>query len=59
MVLKIGFMKDEKPRLIAYEVTRRCRFNCQHCRADADYAGRAEELSTEKCKKILASGKFI
>jgi len=44
--------KQEKPRLIAFEVTRRCRFNCLHCRADAGADGQ-QELSTEQCKKIL------
>jgi radical SAM protein with 4Fe4S-binding SPASM domain len=44
--------KVQKPQLIAFEVTRRCRFNCLHCRADAGADGR-QELSTEQCKKIL------
>jgi radical SAM protein with 4Fe4S-binding SPASM domain len=44
----------EKPRLIAFEVTRRCRFNCLHCRASAG-PDVQQELSTEQCKKILAS----
>ncbi len=51
-------MKHEqnyKPRLIAFELTRRCRFNCQHCRADADGAIRDDELTTEQWKKILDS----
>ena len=48
-------MKDEieKPRLIAFEVTRRCRFNCLHCRANAGNTN--DELTTGQCKKILAS----
>ena len=44
-----------KPRLVAFEVTRRCRFNCRHCRAEADCTGEEKELTTEQCKKILAS----
>jgi radical SAM protein with 4Fe4S-binding SPASM domain len=44
----------EKPRLIAFEVTRQCRFNCLHCRANAGLDVQ-QELSTEQCKKILAS----
>lgn len=44
--------KQEKARLIAFEVTRRCRFNCLHCRADAGADGE-QELSTAQCKKIL------
>jgi radical SAM protein with 4Fe4S-binding SPASM domain len=43
-----------KPRLIAFEVTRRCWFNCRHCRANAGASGE-EELTTSQCKKILKS----
>jgi radical SAM protein with 4Fe4S-binding SPASM domain len=46
---------DHKPRLIAFELTRRCRFNCQHCRADAERAAPRDELSTEQWKRILDS----
>ena len=46
--------KAIKPRLIAFEVTRRCRFNCRHCRAEAGACGE-EELTTSECKKILKS----
>lgn len=49
------YEQDHKPRLIAFEVTRRCRFNCQHCRADADCKSSEDELSTEQCKRILAA----
>ena len=47
--------KQNKPRLIAFEVTRRCRFNCRHCRADAGPGGSEKELTTEQCKRTLAS----
>lgn len=47
--------QSHKPRLLAFEVTRRCRFNCRHCRADADRAADRDELSTEQWKKILDS----
>jgi len=47
--------KIMKPRLVAFEVTRRCRFNCRHCRAEADCAGEEKELTTEQCKRILTS----
>jgi radical SAM protein with 4Fe4S-binding SPASM domain len=43
-----------KPRLIAFEVTRRCRYHCKHCRANAGPEG-SEELNTKQCKKIIAS----
>ena len=39
---------------MAFEVTRRCRFNCRHCRANAG-SDDSEELTTEQCKKILSS----
>jgi AdoMet-dependent heme synthase len=41
-----------KPRIIAFEVTRRCRLNCQHCRACADIDAKTE-LDTNQCKNIL------
>jgi radical SAM protein with 4Fe4S-binding SPASM domain len=46
--------KEEKPSLIAFEITRRCRYSCLHCRADAN-ANNQHELTTEQCKRILAS----
>lgn len=48
-------MKDKvlKPRLIAFEITRQCRFNCRYCRANAGQAN--NELTTQQCKKILSS----
>lgn len=41
-----------KPRLIAFEVTRQCRYSCLHCRANA-FADAEEELTTSECKKII------
>jgi heme b synthase len=41
------------PRLIFWELTKRCNLNCAHCRAeseDIDYSG---ELSTDEAKKII------
>jgi len=43
-----------KPRIIAFEVTRRCRYNCRHCRAKADPAAQ-HEMSTDQCKKVIKS----
>lgn len=44
--------KVVKPRLIAFEVTRRCRYSCRHCRANAGPSGE-DDLTTKDCKKIL------
>ena len=46
---------NHKPRLLALELTRRCRFNCRHCRANADPSTRSEEMTTGQWKKILDS----
>ena len=47
--------QNHKPRLLALELTRRCRFNCRHCRADAERKAPQDELTTEQWKKILDS----
>ncbi len=43
----------ERPRIIAFEVTRKCRYSCKHCRAGAGISENEKELSTEQCEKIL------
>lgn len=53
-LLAVMANQAEKLRILAFEVTRRCRFNCRHCRANAGFDAR-EELTTEQCKKILTS----
>ena len=49
----------EPLRLIAFEVTRRCRFNCRHCRmepqANASCNDSEKELTTGQCKRMLAA----
>ncbi len=48
-----------KPRIIAFEVTRRCRYICRHCRANAGIFDE-KDLTTNECKKILKSiAKYI
>lgn len=47
--------KITKPRLIAFEVTRRCQFACRHCRAHAGFTENEAELTTSQCKRILNS----
>lgn len=44
---------NNKPRLLALELTHRCRFNCRHCRADAGAEARAEEMTTDQWMRIL------
>jgi len=47
-------VKDEyMPRLIAFEVTRHCRYACPHCRANAGPQIKQKELTTKQCKRIL------
>jgi len=43
-----------KPRIIAFEVTQRCRLACRHCRAAATQ-DKSDSLSTEQCRAILKS----
>ena len=40
-------------RLVAWEVTKRCAFNCRHCRASAAKHSPPGELTTEECFKVL------
>jgi len=43
------------PKVIAWEVTRRCALQCQHCRGAArneDYQG---EFTTEECRQVIDS----
>ncbi len=44
---------DNKPRMIAWEVTRSCNLNCVHCRAASSLGPYSGELSTEKCLKLI------
>ena len=45
--------KKTNPRIVAWEITRRCELKCRHCRGaarDCDYAG---ELTTAECYRTL------
>jgi len=42
-----------RPKLIAFEVTRRCRYACPHCRANAGPDRNEKDLTTEQCSRIL------
>ena len=44
-----------KPRVVAFEITRKCRFNCVHCRAAASEEAAIEYLTTDQCKRVLNS----
>lgn len=41
------------PRLIAWEVTRRCTLNCLHCRASAQNIPYLNELTLAECRRVL------
>lgn len=44
---------DEGPRLIAWELTRSCNLNCQHCRAAAHSGPYAGELSYDEITRTI------
>ena len=41
------------PKVIAWELTRRCALRCQHCRGSARDEQYAGELSTEECRRVI------
>lgn len=45
---------SSKFRILAFEVTKQCKFNCRHCRAYSPLSGK-DELTTAQCKEILSS----
>lgn len=47
--------KNFRPRLIAWEITRRCHLKCKHCRASAEDESYENEFSTEEIKKTLVN----
>lgn len=47
------------PRLIAWEITKRCKMGCLHCRASASAAAYPDELSTRRCKQIIDEISFL
>jgi AdoMet-dependent heme synthase len=46
-------IKENIVRMLAWEVTRSCNLNCQHCRAAAERGPYDGELSTIKCFQLL------
>ena len=43
------------PRVLAWEITRRCPMKCRHCRASAADCAFDGELTTEECRKVIDS----
>ncbi len=43
------------PKVLAWEVTRRCPMKCHHCRASAADCSFEGELSTDECKRVIES----
>ena len=53
-VIRKGQAQDlPLPRLVAWELTRKCNLNCVHCRAGSDRGPYPGELETAKCLEIL------
>jgi len=46
-------MNNNIPRLIFWELTKRCNLNCAHCRAEAEDIDYTGELDTHNIKKVL------
>lgn len=44
---------ENKPRLIFWELTKRCNLHCQHCRAEADDHIYEGEMSTQQAKGLV------
>ncbi len=45
----------QTPRVLAWEVTRRCPLACKHCRAGAANIRYEHELSTDECRRVIDS----
>lgn len=48
-----GKMKEHKPRLVFWEVTKGCNLRCIHCRATATELASPSDLSTPKALEII------
>ena len=45
----------QMPRVLAWEVTRRCPLACKHCRAGAANVRYEHELTTDECRRVIDS----
>ena len=45
----------QPPRVLAWEVTRRCPLACRHCRAGAANVRYEHELTTDECLRVIDS----
>ena len=45
----------QPPRVLAWEVTRRCPLACKHCRAGAANIRYEHELTTDECRRVTDS----
>ena len=45
----------QPPRVLAWEVTRRCPLACKHCRAGAANIRYEHELTTDECRRVIDS----
>ena len=45
----------QPPRVLAWEVTRRCSLACRHCRAGAANIRYEHELTTDECRRVIDS----
>ena len=48
-------MRFAFPRVLAWEMTRRCPMNCRHCRAAAADQAFDGELTTDECRRVIDS----
>ena len=46
-------MNTDKPRLVFWELTKRCNLRCSHCRAEADESVFEGELTTGQIKAVI------
>jgi len=44
---------EPKPRLVAWEITRKCNLHCAHCRASAESCQYEGELSSQECFALI------